>query len=229
MYLKIGKIELGKPPTAVEIPKVDKLNEKIPTQTPTPKPKRAVNRVKDFMMVFALVIVFNILFLVNLFWMSNSIFSIYVPPFNNLMALMTMVIFGMAMAMAWPYLNARIHGNRFKYWVELDTGRQGWVLLDEDLKQAKITGLIRSINLENSHHGILYLYHKLAENVHVEYDNTKAKFYQNSNEFDTLMKNNMLAKLIITKAEKLIEVIMYICIINLAAIAYVIYKLFRMG
>ena len=115
---------------------------------------------------------------------------------------------------------SRIYGVRYKRYVEIDTGRIGYCILSKDLDVTKIRGITKSIKYENIDHGIIYTYNNLAENVKTEYANDKARFYMNSNEFHTVISNDVYQRLLITKAEQLITIIFALsCLTFLAMLA----------
>lgn len=123
-----------------------------------------------------------------------------------------------------PEIMKSIYGKRYKHYIEIDTGRHGYCVLSKDNKNVKITGTTRAVNYRNIEHDTLYFYSGLAENVKTEYDNEKALFYMNSNEYDTLFNNNVYQKLMITKAENLISIITLIVVITLVVTVYTAYN-----
>lgn len=122
-----------------------------------------------------------------------------------------------------------VYGDRCKKYVMIDSGKIGECILSKDGTKTKIKGIIKSVNDKNIKEDVLYFDSNLAENLMIEYNNDKAEYYQNSKEFDTLLKNNILEKLMITQAEKLIQIITIIMIVVVILVLYEVFQLRGLG
>lgn len=121
-----------------------------------------------------------------------------------------------------------IYGIRYKKYVEIDTGRYGDCILSKNLDSVKIHEQVKSVNLKNRIGNILIFSEDIAENLKCEYDNGKALFYMNSNEFDNLYKNKILEQLMYIKEKNLIMIILILSGIGIALNIYNSYILNNM-
>lgn len=87
-----------------------------------------------------------------------------------------------------------IYGDaRIKRYIIIDTGETGYTTLNEDRNLCTINGKLRSVNVSNIIKGIIYFVDDSAENMKMESATPKRwEFYCNSDEFDTIGKNNIL-------------------------------------
>ena len=125
-------------------------------------------------------------------------------------------------------LMERLYRVRFKRWIELDTGRHGYVILNKSLDHCKIMGQTKTVNRKNILHGFMYFVNDNAENLKVEPDNDKWLAYCNSEEFDTVFKNQMLSQLMLIMEKRLITIMFVVLLLSFAAIAYVAYGQMQM-
>lgn len=134
----------------------------------------------------------------------------------------TMLIFSIIYSSR-EILLQRIYGVRFKRWVEVDTGRQGYVILDKTLTSCKILGSIKSVNRANIVNGIMYFVRDNAENLKLENAETKWEYYCNSDEFDTVFKNQLLKQLLYIFEKNYIMIILVLVVVAIAISGYNIY------
>jgi hypothetical protein len=120
---------------------------------------------------------------------------------------------------------SRIYGVRYKRWIELDTGRYGYTILDKSLDHCKIMGQTKTISRKNILHGILYFVNDNVENLKLEPDNNKWLAYCNSEEFDTVYKNKLLEQLMLIMERNWIIMILIVSIITLGMVGYMAYMM----
>lgn len=97
-------------------------------------------------------------------------------------------------------------GAKYCNYVIIETGEVGKCTLNNDRTITKINSKLRSINKLNIVDRTVFLSTELAENLKVEYDNAKAKFYMNSDEFDKIVQNKLLAQMLYVKAKDLVKI-----------------------
>lgn len=122
----------------------------------------------------------------------------------------------------------RIYGVRFKRWIEIDTGRHGYIILDKALNSAKIMGTTRTIAQENILKGFIYYIRDCVENLKLEsasFDRKKWQYYCNTEEFDTVSKNQLLRQLLYVLEKNYIVAILILVVITLAVSAYSVYQI----
>jgi uncharacterized metal-binding protein len=120
-------------------------------------------------------------------------------------------------------INARIYGVRYKKWVEIDTGRQGYVILNKSLDHCKILGQTKTINRKNIQNNIIYFVNDCAENLKLDPENDRWIAYCNSEEFDTVFKNKLLEHLMMIMERNIIKFILILSIISVGLSAYTTY------
>lgn len=118
---------------------------------------------------------------------------------------------------------SKIYGVRFKRWIEIDTGRLGYVILNKSLNSCKILGKIRTVNRENIKFNIMYFVSDNVENLKVEDDKNKYSFYCNSEEFDTVYKNKLLETLMLSLQNDKLVMILIAIVLTAGLIGYSIY------
>lgn len=119
----------------------------------------------------------------------------------------------------------RIYGVRFKHWIEIDTGRYGYVILDKSLTTAKIMGINRTIAQENIVKGIIYYQRDNVENLKLESaEHGKWEYYCNTEEFDTVSKNQLLRQLLYVLEKNYILAILIVVFISLMVLVYNVYQ-----
>ncbi len=117
----------------------------------------------------------------------------------------------------------RIYGVRFKRWVEIDTGRHGYAILDKTLTNCKILGSTKTVNRANIVMGIMYFEHDNAENLKLENAPGKWQYYCNSDEFDTVFKNQLLKQLLYIFEKNYILIILVLVVVAIAISGYNMY------
>lgn len=122
----------------------------------------------------------------------------------------------------------RLYGVRFKRWVEIDTGRRGTTILDKSLDKCKIMGQVKTVNRKNIVGNMMFFVNDNCENLKIETNNDKWLAYCNSEEFDTVFKNQMLAQLMLIMERNLIKFMFLILLITFVAVAYVAYGQMQM-
>lgn len=117
----------------------------------------------------------------------------------------------------------RIYGARFKRWIEIDTGRHGYVILDKTLTNCRILGQTRTVNRANIEKGFMYFVLDCTENLKLEDAKEKWQYYCNSDEFDTVFKNQLLRQLMYVLEKNYILIILVLVIVGIAISGYNIY------
>ena len=138
--------------------------------------------------------------------------------------LLEMIIIALVFFMAKEVIMERIYGVRFKRWIEIDTGRYGYVILDKALDSCKILGQIKTVNRANINRGWLYFVNDNCENLKVEDAKDKYQFYCNSEEFDTVYKNKLLQNLMMSLQTNWLMIIVVLVVISLAIGGYSLYN-----
>ena len=118
-----------------------------------------------------------------------------------------------------------LYGRRCLNYVEMDTGRIGQIVLSKSLDEGNINGKTISVNYQNKVGNTLFVSEDLAENLKAEYDNKKALFYMNSDEFNTLLHNKLLEFLMMVKSKTHIMIILILCFAAVIGIVFLYYKL----
>lgn len=114
----------------------------------------------------------------------------------------------------------RIYGVRFKRWVEIDTGRYGYAILDKTLTNCKVLGAIKTVNRANIVNGFMYFVRDNVENLKLEDAEGKWEYYCNSDEFDTVFKNQLLKQLLYIFEKNYILIILVLVIVAIAISGY---------
>jgi len=117
----------------------------------------------------------------------------------------------------------RIYGIQFKKWIEIDTGRSGYTILDKSLDKCKIKGQIKTVHRPNILHGWLYFKNDNCENLKME-EGTNS-YYCNSEEFDTVYKNKLFEQLMLLMQKNLIYLVIILVVIAILIGAYDAYIL----
>lgn len=125
-------------------------------------------------------------------------------------------------------LAERIWGVRFKRWIEIDTGRRGFVQLDKALNSCTIRGMKKSVNRANIKANTLYFVSDVAENLKVEDAKNDYKFYMNSEEFDTVYKNKLLQTLMLSLQNNWLMIILVLALIAVVLSGYNTYEMSKM-
>lgn len=120
-------------------------------------------------------------------------------------------------------LISKFYGIRFKRWVEIDTGRVGYTILNKSLNSCKILNQIRTVNRANIKFNIMYFVSDNIENLKVEDVKDKYEFYCNSEEFDTVYKNKLLETLMLSLQNNKLFLILIAVSITAAMVIYSIY------
>lgn len=123
---------------------------------------------------------------------------------------------------------SRMYGVRYKRWQEIDTGRMGYTILSKGLNSCKINGMIKSVNRANIKNGVMYFVSDVAENLKAEDARDKYQFYMNSEEFDTVYKNNLLRQLMLSLQSNMITILMVLVFIAIVIEIYNAYTLSQM-
>lgn len=116
-----------------------------------------------------------------------------------------------------------MYGIRFKRWVEIDTGRMGYTILNKSLNSCKILNQIRTVNRENIKSNIMYFVSDNVENLKLEDDKSKYLAYCNSDEFGTVYYNKLIETLMLTLKNKELMLILIFSVAAAAMIGYSIY------
>ncbi len=123
---------------------------------------------------------------------------------------------------------SKIYGVRYKKYIEIDTGRQGYTILDKALNSCSIMGMTKSVNRANIKHNVLYFVSDNAENLAIEDAKDKWQYYCNSEEFDTVYKNKLLQQLLFVLEKNLILIIIVLVGISIAVGIYNAYTDYQM-
>lgn len=123
---------------------------------------------------------------------------------------------------------SRIYGVRFKRWIEIDTGRFGYTILDKSLDKCKILNQMKTVSRKNILNNFMYFVNDNCENLKLEPNNDKWLAYCNSEEFDTVFKNQMLQQLMLIMERSIIKIILIMSIITFVALIYVAYGQMQM-
>lgn len=120
-------------------------------------------------------------------------------------------------------LMSKLYGIRFKRWVEIDTGRMGYTILNKGLNSCKIFDKIKTVNRANIKYNVMYFVSDNIENLAVEDAKEKYQFYCNSEEFDTVYKNKLLETLMLSLQNNKLLWLLILSMLMLGAAAYIIY------
>ena len=121
-----------------------------------------------------------------------------------------------------------MYGVRYKKWLELDTGRSGYVILDKSMDTCKIMGQRKAVKRENILNGWIYFVNENAENMKLENAPDKWQYYCNSEEFDTVYKNKLLQTLMLVMEANIVKIIMLLMIVCIIAVGYCAYQIMLM-
>lgn len=142
----------------------------------------------------------------------------------QIMYLLEGIIMFLVFYIAREIILERIYGVRFKHWLEIDTGRFGYVILDKGLDSCTIMGQKKTINRNNIMRGWMYFVNDCCENLKVEDAKDKYQFYCNSEEFDTVYKNKLLQNLMMSLQTNWLMIILFVVIIGVAIGGYSMYN-----
>ena len=139
--------------------------------------------------------------------------------------MMEFMVIGVALYAFREQIAAKMYGIRYKRWQEIDTGRNGYVVLDKGLNSCTINGMKKSVCRENIRNGVIYFVSDVAENLKVEDARDKYQFYMNSEEFDTVYKNNLLRQLMLSLQSNMILIITVLVAIDIVIGIYNAYSI----
>jgi len=119
---------------------------------------------------------------------------------------------------------SKMYGIRFKGWIEIDTGRMGYTILNKSLNSCNILGMIRTVNRANIKFNVMYFVSDNVENLKVEDAKDKYQFYCNSEEYDTVYKNKLLETLMLALQNNWLMIILFAVILVAAIAGYSLYQ-----
>lgn len=119
---------------------------------------------------------------------------------------------------------SKMYGIRFKRWIEIDTGRMGYTILNKSLNSCNILGMIRTVNRANIKFNVMYFVSDNVENLKVEDAKDKYQFYCNSEEYDTVYKNKLLETLMLALQNNWLMIILFAVILVAAIAGYSLYQ-----
>lgn len=121
------------------------------------------------------------------------------------------------------FILSKIWGVRFKRWLILDTGESGYGELNKSLTEWKVQGQKRSVNYNNLFHGWAFYTHDNAENLKIENDAGKWKYYCNTDEYNSNTNTRIFQMLLFVLEKNYILIILALVVISIAVTGYGIY------
>lgn len=145
--------------------------------------------------------------------------------FEGLAYLLEFCVIAIALYAFREQIASKMYGIRYKRFIVIDTGAQGYVILDKSLNSCTINGMKKTVNRANIQHNIIYYSSDCAENLKVEDMQGRYECYVNSEEFDTVYKNKLLQTLMLSLQNNMLIIITLLVFVSIALGVYYVYTM----